>query len=42
MFTVDELIEQVPASIMVNLPQPVPPVKLADAVKAGEKEKAAG
>ena len=37
MFTVDELIEQVPASIMVNLPQPVPPVKVADAVKAGEK-----
>ena len=42
MFTVDELIEQVPATIMVNLPQPVPPVKLADAVKAGEREKAAG
>jgi hypothetical protein len=37
LFTIDELIEQVPGSIMVDLPQPVPPVKVAEAVKAGEK-----
>lgn len=44
MFSVDELIEVIPASLMNGITPVVPPVKKADAVKAGEakKEKAAG
>jgi 3-oxoacyl-[acyl-carrier protein] reductase len=42
MFSVDELIETIPASLMNGIVPVVPPVKAADAVKAGEqKDKAA-
>jgi 3-oxoacyl-[acyl-carrier protein] reductase len=42
MFSVDELIEIVPGSLMNGIVPVVPPVKKADAIKAGEsKEKAA-
>jgi hypothetical protein len=42
MFSVDELIEIVPGSLMNGIVPVVPPVKMADAIKAGEsKEKAA-
>jgi len=40
MFSVDELIEQLPTTIMTGLPEVVPAVKAADAVKAGEAKKA--
>lgn len=38
MFTVDELIQSVPASLMSGIVPVVPPVKTADAVRAGEKK----
>ena len=42
MFTVDELIESVPGALMAGVAPVVPVVKMADAVRAGEKkEKAA-
>src|SRR5688572_23536850 len=40
MFTVDELIETVPGSLMNGITPVVPPVKMADAVKAGDVKKA--
>jgi NAD(P)-dependent dehydrogenase (short-subunit alcohol dehydrogenase family) len=39
-FTVDELIERIPTTIMVGVTPVVPVVKMADAVKAGEMKKA--
>jgi NAD(P)-dependent dehydrogenase (short-subunit alcohol dehydrogenase family) len=39
MFTVDELIETVPGSLMNGIVPVVPPVKLADAVKSGDMKK---
>jgi 3-oxoacyl-[acyl-carrier protein] reductase len=44
MFTLDELIEAVPGSLMNGITPVVPPVKKSEAVKSGEakKEKAAG
>jgi len=43
MFTVDELMEAVPGTLMNGIVPVVPPVKMADAVKAGDaKEKKAG
>jgi 3-oxoacyl-[acyl-carrier protein] reductase len=44
MFTIDELIETVPGSLMNGIVPVVPPVKMSEAQKAGEpkKEKAAG
>ncbi len=44
MFSVDELIETVPGSLMNGITPVVPPVKMSEAVKAGEakKEAAAG
>ncbi len=39
-FTIDELIERVPTTIMVGVTQVVPPVKMQDAVKASEMKKA--
>jgi 3-oxoacyl-[acyl-carrier protein] reductase len=42
MFSVDELIEVIPASLMNGIVPVVPPVKKSEAVKAGEsKQKAA-
>ena len=40
MFTVDELIEAVPGSLMNGINPVVPPVKMSEAVKAGEQKKA--
>ena len=44
MFTVDDLIETMPVTMPVTiaseLPQVVPPVKVGEAVKAGEQAKA--
>jgi 3-oxoacyl-[acyl-carrier protein] reductase len=40
MFSVDELIEQLPATIMTGLPEVVPYIKAEDVVKAGESKKA--
>jgi len=40
MFTVDELIETVPGSLMSGIVPVVPPVKVADAVKSGDVKKA--
>jgi 3-oxoacyl-[acyl-carrier protein] reductase len=37
MFTLDELIEDVPTSLMNGITPVVPPVKMTEAVKAGEK-----
>jgi 3-oxoacyl-[acyl-carrier protein] reductase len=44
MFSVDELIETIPATLMNGIVPVVPPVKMSEAVKAGEakKERAAG
>ncbi len=39
MFTVEELIETVPGSLMNDIVPVVPPVKIADAVRAGEARK---
>lgn len=39
LFTVDELIESVPASLMSGITPVVPPVKMADAVKSGDLKK---
>lgn len=41
MFTIDELIEDVPTSLMNGITPVVPPVKMEDAVKAGEAKKTA-
>lgn len=41
LFTVDDLIEAMPATITVGLPQVVPAVTLEEAVKAGESKKEA-
>ena len=41
MFTVDELIETVPGSLMNGITPVVPPVKKSEAVKAGEAKKTA-
>jgi 3-oxoacyl-[acyl-carrier protein] reductase len=38
MFSVDELIEQLPATIMTGLPEVVPYIKAEDVVKAGESK----
>jgi hypothetical protein len=38
MFSVEELMETVPGTLMNGIVPVVPPVKLADAVKAGEKK----
>ena len=40
MFTVEELIQDVPASLTSGIVPVVPPVKMADAVKAGDAKKA--
>jgi 3-oxoacyl-[acyl-carrier protein] reductase len=40
LFTVGELIERVPTTIMVGLTPVVPPVKMKDAVKSGDLKKA--
>jgi NAD(P)-dependent dehydrogenase (short-subunit alcohol dehydrogenase family) len=40
MFTLDELIEDVPQSLMSGIVPVVPPVKMSEAVKAGELKKA--
>ena len=40
MFSVDELIEQLPSTIMSGLPEVVPPIAAGDVVKAGESKKA--
>ena len=40
MFTVDELIETVPGSLMNGITPVVPPVKMSEAVKAGDVKKA--
>ena len=40
MFSVDELIEQLPTTIMTGLPEVVPYIKAEDVVKAGESKKA--
>jgi len=40
MFSVDELIEQLPTTIMTGLPEVVPSIKAGDVVKAGESKKA--
>ncbi|HSQ05423.1 MAG TPA: SDR family NAD(P)-dependent oxidoreductase [Burkholderiales bacterium] len=40
MFTIDELIEDVPQSLMSGIVPVVPPVKMSEAVKAGEQKKA--
>jgi NAD(P)-dependent dehydrogenase (short-subunit alcohol dehydrogenase family) len=42
MFTVDELIEAMPGSLMNGIVPVVPPVKTSEAVKAGEEKKKAG
>ena len=39
MFTVDELIETVPGALMSGIVPVVPPVKMSEAVKAGEEKK---
>lgn len=39
LFTLDELIDSVPASLMNGITPVVPPVKMADAVKAGDAKK---
>lgn len=41
LFTVDELIEAVPGTLMNGIVPVVPPVKMADAVKASEQQKKA-
>ena len=41
MFTVDELIEAVPTSLMNGITPVVPPVKVSEAVKAGDAKKTA-
>jgi len=41
MFTVDELIETVPGSLMTGIVPVAPPVKMADAVKSGDQKKSA-
>jgi len=41
LFTLDELIDTVPASLMNGITPMVPPVKMADAVKAGDAKKTA-
>jgi NAD(P)-dependent dehydrogenase (short-subunit alcohol dehydrogenase family) len=40
MFTIDELIETVPASLMSGIVPVVPPVKMNEAMKSGDMEKA--
>jgi len=40
MFTIDELIETVPGSLMNGITPVVPPVKMSEAVKAGDVKKA--
>ena len=40
MFTIDELIETVPGSLMNGITPVVPPVKMSEAVKAGDLKKA--
>jgi hypothetical protein len=42
MFTIEELIETVPVSLMAGVTPVVPPVKFSEAVKSGDvkKEKA--
>lgn len=40
LFTVDELIQRIPTTIMVGLTPVVPPVKMQDAVKSGDLKKA--
>jgi len=40
MFTIDELIEDVPNSLMSGITPVVPPVKMSEAVKAGDLKKA--
>ena len=42
MFTVDELIETVPGSLMTGIVPMVSPVKMVDAVKSGDVKKKAG
>jgi 3-oxoacyl-[acyl-carrier protein] reductase len=42
MFSVDELIEIVPGSLMNGIVPVVPPVKMADAIKAGESKEKTG
>ena len=42
MFTVDELIETVPGSLMNGIVPVVPPVRMSDAVKSGDMKKKAG
>ena len=41
MFTVDELIETVPGSLMNGITPVVPPVKMSEAVKSGDAKKSA-
>ncbi len=40
MFTIDELIEEVPGSLMSGIVPVVPPVKMSEAVKSGDVKKA--
>ncbi|MEA3156334.1 MAG: hypothetical protein QOK44_3923 [Betaproteobacteria bacterium] len=40
MFTIDELIETVPASLMSGIVPVVPPVKMNEAMKSGDMKKA--
>jgi len=40
MFTIDELIEAIPGSLMNGIVPVVPPVKMSEAVKAGDEKKA--
>jgi NAD(P)-dependent dehydrogenase (short-subunit alcohol dehydrogenase family) len=40
MFTIDELIEDVPVSLMSGIVRVVPPVKMSEAVKSGDLKKA--
>lgn len=40
LFTIDELAERIPATIMSGIVPVVPPVKMADAVKSGDLKKA--
>jgi 3-oxoacyl-[acyl-carrier protein] reductase len=42
MFSVDELIEIIPGSLMNGIVPVVPPVKMADAIKAGESKEKTG
>jgi 3-oxoacyl-[acyl-carrier protein] reductase len=39
MFTVDELIADVPGALMSGIVPVVPPVKMSEAIKAGEEKK---